>query len=1017
MLDSKEAVTEALRENDGLPYGRQRTVTAEELVEAADQFDDPGLSATALLELMEAYEYDGEARKSPVVFARVLKLWDTHPDVFSDWARHQVFWRFKWVAAALRGTPDVPLTAIHRWHTEMRDRYRAAEFDLQPYYAQRHHLAAHTGLGADQEFDLWATRPRSRLSDCAACEIRAQALHHIRSGDDARALEVWQPVFEGRSSCSEEPYTSQAHALLPLLREGRADEARSAHLTGYRWARGKSSTATQIGLHLEFCALSGNEPRGLEVLADNRDLFDGQGDPYARLQFLTGVQILAARLVELGHGGLAVGGPPGTAWTADALLAHVRAEGDALAARFDARNGTDAVGARRRARLARLPLLTEPLALGVRATGPATATAGPGPAPAGEAAAHRATEPEPEGFGDLLARVRELTRQGHPHAAGLWRRVEERLAAGESPDAAGAGSERLIRAELADHAAVDSDGEDVAALRSALGTAARLFEEEGLPGRALAARTREAVAHLGSRGGDDRTENGPEDGTEVGTESGTESGTEDGGEDGGDRRRVDWALLDAYLRQAEELLADGRLDPDDHLTVLQIRVFGRHHEVSSALPEAGPSGEPSAAGAERLQECAARFEAEVAVLRKTAEDYGHPHRVAGSLQFSADLAARQGRFEQAESELALALDLFDRSGRPWRAPRALGLLGQIKLFQGEPADAVPLFHRALAETARWGDDDFPVAATYAMLGHACAHSGDHGGAVRALSEAAARYDRAGDATEAADARLQLADVLERSGQPADAVAVLESVLQPGAEAALDPRFVAQVRLNLARGLAGLGEHRQAAEEFLHLAEETAGWEDGDTYTMVACEATLALAEAGSWEAAHDARERTLAAHRRAPRPDQVADMLRDIARLTMAAEGPAGLDSALERLAEADTLRERAEAGGHPVTAWYLTGAGHYERARAYAVAERPEEALAAAELAITAYEAGGPDGERPRAEAVRVAALVEGGTLGRTDAARRRLTAAIGRCAGPDLADVAEVLTGVRDRLGQSAS
>ncbi|MBD0674230.1 hypothetical protein BU198_26855, partial [Streptomyces sp. CBMA156] len=367
MLDTPDAVMAALRDNDARPYGRTRTVTAEELVDAAEQFDDTRVRSMALLELMEAYEFDGESTKGPVVFARILKLWDTDPDGFGEWAAHQVFWRFKWVADSLLETPDVPLAAIRRWHTELRDRYRAAGHDLQPYYAQRYHLAVHTGTGVQDAYELWAGRPRSELSDCHACETRARARHFIAAGDDARALELLAPVLDGRSGCEQEPQLSQANALLAQLRLGLLDEARSGHLTGYRQARGKASMLDAVGLHIEFCALSGNEPRGLELLAENRDLFAVTGSPGSRLEFLTGVEVLLARLAGAGHGGLAVTGPPGTVWTVDTLLTHVRAEADALAARFDARNGTDAVGAGRRARLAVGPLPAEPLALGVRA--------------------------------------------------------------------------------------------------------------------------------------------------------------------------------------------------------------------------------------------------------------------------------------------------------------------------------------------------------------------------------------------------------------------------------------------------------------------------------------------------------------------------------------------------------------------------------------------------------------------------------------------------------------------------
>ncbi|CAM5589487.1 hypothetical protein SALBM217S_04374 [Streptomyces griseoloalbus] len=52
----------ALGENDRLPYGRTRTVTAEELAEAAELFGEPIPLIHALLELQEAYTYGSEPR-------------------------------------------------------------------------------------------------------------------------------------------------------------------------------------------------------------------------------------------------------------------------------------------------------------------------------------------------------------------------------------------------------------------------------------------------------------------------------------------------------------------------------------------------------------------------------------------------------------------------------------------------------------------------------------------------------------------------------------------------------------------------------------------------------------------------------------------------------------------------------------------------------------------------------------------------------------------------------------------
>ncbi|GAA1183164.1 hypothetical protein GCM10009664_56530 [Kitasatospora gansuensis] len=965
MLDTQDAVLEALRANDGLPYGRPRTVTAEELVAAAEQFDDPALLVAALLDLMEAYEYDGEQRKSPVVFARVLQLWDKNPEDFDEWAARQVFWRFKWVASALLSVPDVPLTAVRRWHTEMRDRYLAAGHGLQPYYAQRFHLAAHLGDDRPETFELWAGRGRTEYSDCFACEIRAQAIHHARGGDDARALEVWQPVFDGHRTCAEEPYTSHAHALLPLLRQGRTEEAVSSHLVGYRFARGKSSTAEQIGLHLEFCALSGNEARGLEILAENRDLFGGHGDPLARLEFLVGVELLCAGLAERGHRELTVSGPPGTNWTVDTLLAQVRSEAKELADRFDVRNGTGAVGARRRQRLAQRPLLTEPDALGVRAAAvQASAPTAPADRPP--------VEPVPEDLRGLVLRARTLRTTGHPDSDLLWHRVGELIGADDyvHPEDPELGTLDRLAAEVAMQRAFDAaEVDDLELSRAELTAAQAGFEAAGLPAQVLAVRSRLLVLGLDQDGW-----------------------------------AADWAALEGVLTESEALYATDPAGPaDGHLTVLQCHALAAHRELIAALPEPP-------------QEQAERFDTVVARYRRESEAHGNSRRVATSHQYVADAHARQGLTDSAEAELRQARELLEQAELPWLEPRVLVQLAQLGFLRGEPGDGVPLLHRALSEAARWGETSFPFGPTYALLGHACKHLGDTGGAIRALSEAAARFDRAGDGAEAAQVRLQLAEALRESGRLPDAVAVLESVLLAPDAAELDERLRAQVRLDLARGLFTLGEHRPAAEEYLGLADAVAGWEDQDTHTMVAGEATVALAEAGLWEAAGTALERTLASHRTAPRTEQVLAVLREFARLTVAAQGPDGLPVALERLAEAERVREQAGQDGEELPFWQLDAALHYERARVNAMADQGEPALAAAELAIAGYQAGGPDGEPPRAEAVRLAALVEGRTLGRTDAARARLAAGIQRCQQAGLTEEARELTAVRDRMAENS-
>ncbi|MFF8381976.1 hypothetical protein ACF07V_38455 [Streptomyces sp. NPDC015661] len=987
MLDTPEAVVEALRENHGRPHGLQRTVTAEELVEAAESFEKPDTLVTALLELMTAYVFTGEHRKAPVAFARLLKLWDSAPESFSQWEAHQVFWCFKWVTTSLLQVPEMPLATVHGWVGQMRERYEKAGHGMQPVAAMRYHVAVHTGLGTADAYDLWATRPRTELSDCEACETRHLARRQVAAGDDAGALDTWQPVFGHLQTCAEEPQASQAQALLPLLRLGRADEARSHHLTGYRRVRGNTGMQEEVGLHLEFCALSRNEGRGLEILAENRPLFEADGGPLAHLEFLTGVEVLLARLVEDGHTDTPVAGPPGRNWTAGGLLAHVRAEADRLTAAFDARNGTSAVGDRRGARLARRPLLDEPLPLGLRASAVRAPAASAAPAPAPAAAGG----PEiPGDFVELVREARRMARVGHPGDDRLWSRVEERLADGSAAHDDRLGPEDLLRAELADQRAFalsreDRDAEAIAELERA----AVLYEGAGMPWQALSARSR-ALAWAAAS---DVTEGAaPQDAEAV------RSG------------------LDEILRAAERLMTEAPLTGGElgeggavagdeaaldrrlaYLAVLYSRTFAAYQALVRTFPEV------SDAALERFEECAGTMRAE-------AERLSLPHHVANVRQFVAEVAGRRGDLAGTEAELRAALVDNEAAERPWRNGRPRALLAQFLLAREEPAEAAELLHRAIADAVRYDDAAFPMAPTYSLLGHAAGHLGDTAGAVRHLSEAAARFDQDGAADEATEVRLQLADVLGRSGQRADAVAVLESVLADEAAASIGERPLAQARLNLARGLRELEEHLAAAEELLRLADTVAGWEDrGPILTLVAAEAAITLALADRWDAADTAYERALAAHAEAPHAHLITHMAREFARLTMAARDAEGLDAALEHLARADAVIGAVPEDTEGFASWYESGEVHYRRARVLAEAERFEEALAEAEAAIAAHERGGDAGEVPRAEAVRIAALIEGNGLGRTQEAAARLTAGAARCRKADLTEAAEILDALR--------
>ncbi|WP_261674969.1 hypothetical protein [Streptomyces lusitanus] len=1045
----------ALRENDALPYGRTRTVTAEELAEAAELFGEPVPLVHALLDLQEAYTYGSEPRKSPVVFARLLNLFDERPDVFDDRLRHQLFWRFKWVANALRCLPEIPLASLRQWQTEMHDRYEKAGLDLQPVYGQAYQLAAHVGEDTALAYELWAGRARSLLSDCEACETCERALYHLAAGDDERALRDWEPVLAGRESCQEEPARSVSYALLPLLRTGRTDEARHLHLAGYRGCRRNPSMAGEIGRHLEFCALTGNEARGLELLAENRNLFDEVDSPLALLDLLTGVEVLLARVEALGHGELPAAGFPGRSWTVRELRAEVRGRADDLAARFDARNGTTTHADRRGARLARTPLL-ESLELTLRPRtleDVAPSPAAPAPAPA---------EPLPESPADLMRRARELDEQGHPDAHACWARLRELTAARDyvHPDAPDVGPLVRLRAELLEDEATLADRrnahDDAAALYE---EAAGLYEDAGLPGHAALAHGQAVLAavRVGAEGSGPTQESDAAAGSGTAHASGTPQESvpaagiggahgagspwpSDAVEGSGTAHGAGPAQVSrpaagpgstegsASAEGAGSAAGSGPVaGPDAHVAALSdayAALVRLHEEAAGLAPflearllrlRVSALGLRLQASGDREQVAAVLAEAEL--LHDFAARHALAGQIAGARLLRATTHAMSGDLPTALAETDALVGLLRTDGPAWHLPRVLALRGKIQLG----VDDAEAAHASLAEglrlAAEWPGDTVDTPTLHGELAQACLRLGRPDEALRHLTRSAELDLRAGNRFDAFCSYSNAAQLSLDLGRVEDSIALLDSVLlEPDVvDGELDDRLVAQLRLTRARALHAGDDLKAATAEFVALAAESAGWDDDPgSHAMIAAETAVLLGEAGEFGQAREAVDRALAAHARDPRFEMLSNALRELARLQAHRQGADGLEGALAFLQDAGRVADAARAAGFEAHGRSLDSALAYEHGRVNAYGGAYEEALAALEKALGLLGEPGEDPERAAewAECVRLAGVVEGVYLERRAAALGRVGAAAERLTALGHGEVAEALTELAERL-----
>ncbi|RSM84652.1 hypothetical protein DMH25_45580 [Streptomyces sp. WAC 01325] len=1012
---------QALQENDRRPYGRTRTVTAEELVDAAEQFDEPRALVHALLELQEAYTYGSEPRKSPVVFARLLNLFDEQPDVFDDRLRHLLFWRFKWVGHALRQLPEVPLTGLRQWLTEMRDRYEKADLGLQPYYGQAYQLAAHLGEGATPAYELWASRTRTQLSDCEACEICERALYHLMEGDDERALSVWEPVLAGKESCQEEPARSVSYALLPLLRTGRTDRARELHLAGYRGCRRNPSMSQEVGRHLEFCALTGNEARGLELLAENRIMFDEVDSPLDQLGFLTGAEVLLQRVESLGHGELPAAGYAGRTWTVADLRAEVRRRADDLAARFDARNGTTAHADRRRVRLDRAPLVdTLELTLRARALDDvAPAAAVPASAPISRTAAA-----VPDALPELIIRARALDEQGHPDAQACWARLRTLVAARDytHPDDPAVGPLVRLRADLlAEEASRAGDKDEFTDAAELHEEAAALYDDAGEAGQAAVARACALLAVAEKAVADASAVNAGEGAeAQAGVDAGALAGNSREGADAPAENATQGTEAPAENAAKGIEAADAKVAA---LTAAHASMVRLHEET----PDLTPSQEArllrlraTALGlrlqTSRSEEHAAPVQAEVDKLLAFATEHDIAVQVSGALLLRTSTHALSGDLPTAVTEIDALLGRLRSEGPAWHLPRTLGLRGRLQLALHDAQAAQADLAEALRLAAEWPADAVDTARLHGDLAEAVMHLGRPDEALRHLTRSAELELRHGSRTDAYCTYSNAAQLSLDLGRVEDCIALLDSLLaEPDVAAGdVDDRLVAQLRLTRARALHAGEDLKAATAEFVALAAESAGWDDDPgSHAMIAAETAVLLGESGEFDRAREAADQALAAHARAPRYEHLSNSLRELARLQAQQQGREGLDSARAFLSDAGRIADEARTAEYETHGRSLDTALAYEHGRVAAYAGEYEEALIALDRALALL--GDPnrdDDAGEWAECIRLAGAVEGLYLERPAPALTRLEAAIAQLTALGHTEEAEALTSLATRL-----
>ena len=302
--------------------------------------------------VMGAKQYD----RALAPFAVVLAEADRDPG--AEWVRwHDLLWKYKWLADSLADYAAFPRGRVLSVIDDFAARCDAHGYSSRP--AENYRANALWVLGEEAGFEAAFARfeaaPRDALSDCHACEASRAVTHAVRRGDDAGAVARAEPLMSGRLACAEEPERTHSSLLVPLLRLGREEEAAERHAAGTEALKRFPHFSWCAAEHFLYLARVGETEQVAPLLKLTAGAVGGASDDNRRAYLAAAgaaLETVAERSDRPGRYRLPEDFPVpdvGDRVRPSELAAAYAAAADDLAARFDARNGNDAVSRRQAA--------------------------------------------------------------------------------------------------------------------------------------------------------------------------------------------------------------------------------------------------------------------------------------------------------------------------------------------------------------------------------------------------------------------------------------------------------------------------------------------------------------------------------------------------------------------------------------------------------------------------------------------------------------------------------------------
>lgn len=357
-MSTAAAIEKLFDEIDETPFGAQERALIDQAIALAVEAGDEELEHLARMRLTVSAKHSGDTDAMLSSFAWCLAKHDSDPTRFPAEAGQSgadLLWQYKWMAGTLAASPIFSRDQIDAVHADMHEHYERAGVGLSGVIMSRFAEAWQNGRldeAAELEQELRIT-PQDDYSHCDACVRSEAAAFLAEAGKEDEALALIEQMLEGGFSCGDEPENALSEALIPYLRAGRFDEAKSAHLRSYRISRDNADKISIVANHLVFCALTGNEARGLTLLERHISWLAHDGlNVRAHFSSLLAYGILLDSIDRAGHGDTVVRGADSPdlvsffgehegPWSVRDLAGAAWAAAGVIGAAFDERNGND----------------------------------------------------------------------------------------------------------------------------------------------------------------------------------------------------------------------------------------------------------------------------------------------------------------------------------------------------------------------------------------------------------------------------------------------------------------------------------------------------------------------------------------------------------------------------------------------------------------------------------------------------------------------------------------------------